>query len=259
MLNCGLTLWSSNWTKFSNYLYRLFDENYPTKISSEKSLDVVKPYISQEIKTLIRRNHRLQRLFSKNSTRYDTEYRSIKNLVISKIRKARDSYHERQLDLNSCDCKGLWRTLNNILQRNKFNQVQRKIVNDGCETADSSLIASELNEFYANVGKNLSANFNTSVCANDMLNFSGDLSPFTFCSEPVNEDVIQTVVMSLKNCSPGYDEMPTEYFYLMGNVITKIYNEGLLHGLFPKELSNAKVKSLIKSRNRKLVENYRPI
>ena len=45
----------------------------------------------------------------------------------------------------------------------------------------------------------------------------------------------------------------------MGNVITRICNGCVLHGLFPKELSISKVKYLFKYGNRKLVENYRPI
>ena len=57
--------------------------------------------------------------------------------------------------------------------------------------------------------------------------------------------------------------MPTavykEYFYLMENVITKICNGCLLHGLFPKGLSIGKVQCLFKFENRKLVDKYRPI
>ena len=72
---------------------------------------------------------------------------------------------------------GLWRTVNKIVQRNNSNQVQSKFVLDGRETTDSVLIASGLNEFFANVGKNLAANFNTSVNANYMLNYLGETSP----------------------------------------------------------------------------------
>ena len=112
------------YAKFSVDLYRLFDEDFPTKTSTTKFLDVGKPYITQEIETLIRKKHRIQRLFSKNLTRYGIQYQSIRNEVTSKIRKARDSYHKRQLDLISSDCRGLWRTVNNISQRSKSNQVQ---------------------------------------------------------------------------------------------------------------------------------------
>ena len=72
-----------------------------------------------------------------------------------------------------------------ILQLNNSNQVKSKFVIHGCETTDSNLIASGLNEFFANVGKNLAASFNTSVSANDWMNYLGKPSPITFCFEPV--------------------------------------------------------------------------
>ena len=72
-----------------------------------------------------------------------------------------------------------------------------KFVMNRCETTDSRLIISGLNEFFANVGKKSAANFNSSVNANDMLNFPDDSSPFTFCFEPANDDVKQIVVVSL--------------------------------------------------------------
>ena len=83
---------------------------------------------------------------------------------------------------------------------------------DGCLTTDSYLFDSGLNEFFTNVGKNLASNFNTAVNANDMLNCLSEPSSFNICFEPVNEDVIQTVVISLKNSSPGYKEMPTAVY-----------------------------------------------
>ena len=106
----------------------------------------------------------------------------------------------------------------------------------GCKTTNSYLILSGLDEFFANIGKNLLANFNTSVDANNLLYYLGEPSPFLFCFVPVKEDVIQTALITLKNLSPGYDEMPTavdkEYFYLMWNVKTKTCNGYLLYGCF---------------------------
>ena len=62
------------------------------------------------------------------------------------------------------------------------------------------------------IGKNLATKLSTSVKANDMLNYVGEPSPVSLCFEPVSEDVIQTVVMSLNSCSPCYDEVPTAVY-----------------------------------------------
>ena len=94
------------YAKFSVDLYRLVNENFSIKASTKKYLDVVEPYITKKIKTLIRKKHKMQILFSENPTRCGIDYLSFRNLVTSKIRKA-NSYHKRQLELNSSDCKGL--------------------------------------------------------------------------------------------------------------------------------------------------------
>ena len=69
-------------------------------------MDVVKTYLTQEIKTHKDKTQNSKTLQLK-LTRFGIEYRSVRNLVKSKICKARDSFHKRQLELNSSDCKGL--------------------------------------------------------------------------------------------------------------------------------------------------------
>ena len=73
---------------FSDVLCKLFDEDFPVKLRNEKSVDVRKPYIIRKVSTLIRKKHRLQRLFSEHPLRYGSEYRECRNLVTRNIREA---------------------------------------------------------------------------------------------------------------------------------------------------------------------------
>ena len=50
------------------------------------------------------------------------------------------------------------------------------------ETTDSNLIASGLDELFANAGKHLGAKLITSMKLNVALNYLGEPSPYTFCT-----------------------------------------------------------------------------
>ena len=49
--------------EFNDNLRLMFDESCPYKTVKIKKLDIKKPYITSEIKRLIRAKHRLQKLF----------------------------------------------------------------------------------------------------------------------------------------------------------------------------------------------------
>ena len=68
---------------------------------------------------------------------------------------------------------------------------------------------------------------------------------------------IITVIYSLKNSSPGYDEMPASI--LKQCLDTYLINLSINQGIFPDELKIAKVLPIYKSDDKHLIQNYRPI
>ena len=76
------------YNSFSNRIELLFN-NCPVTTIRIKKLDHEKPYISHDIKLLIKEKHRLQRLFVKKLITYGREYRAIRNTVNKIIRKAK--------------------------------------------------------------------------------------------------------------------------------------------------------------------------
>ena len=251
------------YNEFSNDLQLMFNESFPIKTRIKKSLDVHKPFINNEIKILIRKKHKLQRLFHKNPTKYGIEYRNVRNTVTNTIRRARDEYYKNKLHENTSNCRGMWKVVNNILNCNASNENSNNFTIDGCDTSDSSLIAAKLNEYFANIGGRLADAFDPCTSSDNYLRYLGEPSLDDFKFEPVSEDTMRSIVFSLKSSSSGYDEMPIEvykeYFHLLGPLITKICNGSLLTGKFPDKLSIAKVKCLFKAGSRKLISNYRPI
>ena len=74
---------------------------------------------------------------------------------------------------------------------------------------------------------------------------------------------IKTVIYSLKNSSPGYDEMPASILkqcidtYI--DPLTYLINLSINQGIFPSELEIAKVIPIYISDDKQLIRNYRPI
>ena len=67
----------------------------------------------------------------------------------------------------------------------------------------------------------------------------------------------------MKNSSPGYDEMPASILkqcidtYI--DPLTYLINVSINQGIFPSELKIAKVISIYKSDDKRLILNHRPI
>ena len=252
------------YTKFANDLYLMYDANFPLKTIRKKELDIHKPYITREIADMIKKKHRLQRLFHRKPIKYGDEYRRLRNMVTKRIREARINFYHNKLEDSGGDNKGVWNTLNALLNRNSYGDASTNFVIEEHETSDENLIASKMNEYFSNVGKQLASNFGDApLNSNEYLSFLGEPLPEPFIFEPVSESMVYEVLLSIKNSAHGYDKIPIqiyrEYFSFIGPVVTKICNSSILLGEFPKELQIAKVKCIFKAGDKKVIKNYRPI
>ena len=118
---------------------------------------------------------------------------------------------------------------------------------------------SGVNDFFVNVGKNLTENIKSDI---DPLKYIAN----NFCSLntiQVTEDKILSIISAMKNSAPGFDELPA---FLMKQC-SKLFIKPLCHvlslsirqGVFPIELKLAKVLPIYKSDDKRQLKNYRPI
>ena len=193
---------------------------------------------------------------------FGNEYRNIRILVTIKLRQAGDNYFKTKPQVNSSNCRGILKTVNNILNRNSFSANAIMLIIDGSDTCDSPFIASKLNEYFSNVGKTLADAFYDSDDNDISLNYLNVPPCNLFEFEPVTEEFVRDLLLSLQVFSPMYDVLNIQIyqknFPLLYPIITKLFFDILLLGKFPKELAILKVKCLHKSGSKKLIENYRP-
>ena len=77
---------------FSDKLTDLLNINCLYRKFKIKKLDVNKPYITSDIKTMIKEKHKLQKLYNRKPITYGDRYRKMRNILNSVIRKAKADY-----------------------------------------------------------------------------------------------------------------------------------------------------------------------
>ena len=77
---------------FASVLQSLYNEHCPLKTVRIKRLDAENPYISTDLKKLIKEKHKVQKLYNKFPVTYGERYRQIRNRVNSAVSRAKSAY-----------------------------------------------------------------------------------------------------------------------------------------------------------------------
>ena len=80
---------------------------------------------------------------------------------------------------------------------------------------------------------------------------------------PTTTTEVKQIIISLKNSSPGWDEIPAFLLKICSNFYVKplayLINKSIEEGIFPNELKLAWVVPIFKSGDPSSIWNYRPI
>ena len=90
---------------FSSKVKLLYDTNCPIKRVRVKKLNAEKPDITPEIKNMLKRKHKLQKLYNKKPLTFGNECRKLRNELTSRIRTAKAQYYKSQLSNDTRDAK----------------------------------------------------------------------------------------------------------------------------------------------------------
>jgi len=126
---------------------------------------------------------------------------------------------------------------------------------------DKKRIVNSFNDYYINIGPNLSKSMPESDIS--PLAYMGTRVNNTMFINPTTEIEIRKHILSLKNSSPGWDEITgkilKETHECILKPLTYVFNLSLSQGVFPSELKIAKVIPLYKGDSKFIVSNYRPV
>ena len=252
-------------TAFSSFhqsYFKLFDKHFPKKkinIKHQKH----KPWLSDGLKACIKEKNKLYYKNLKFRTAYnELKYTTYRNKLKSILIKAEKDYYSKLLDANKGNMRKTWGIIKDIINKNRNKKIQTQFkVNDELITTDKTLISEKFNDFFINVGPTLASKIPEQSVKPEYY-LSKRIENSIFLSN-VNEKEFDNILKSLKNGSPGHDEINKDILELsiphIKNLLIFLLNQSLLQGIFPEELKIANVVPLFKNDDSMKFNNYRPV
>ena len=160
--------------------------------------------------------------------------------------------------------KQTWKTLNNLLGRNKQTKLPDFFKDkDGNKITDSTHIANNFNSFFTNIGTKL---------ADKIPDPDHDYqSPLNSINQknsvflnPTHPEEIINITNKLKSSnSSGMDNISSKLLKTIiddiAPILSHIFNRSLVTGIVPTLLKIAKITPIFKSGDNQIFSNYRPI
>ena len=246
---------------FSNTINNYYNLCCPIRNKTISSKSLKKPWITKNILSNIKKRQNYHILFKQNKIS-SNEYHKFRNFVTNQIRNAKKDYFSTKFNQFKGNSKNTWKVINNILKPNRQNNKHsiKKIVMNKIEYSGDQIISDKFNEFFVNIGKNISESLPDEGNHIDYL--KGDY-PSSFYFSPVNHLDIKIIISSLKNKTFGPNTYPVKVLKSISNpispVLSHLVNTSLESGEFPNSLKTARVTPIFKSGNHNDLSNYRPI
>lgn len=231
----------------------------------KRKIDPIQPWVSQAMVRCINKKNKLYKKFLKNRTTHNRlKYCQYRNRLNTVLKESKRNYYGNKLAEHQNNSQKLWKTINEIIRRNKKlgNRLPDFFKHDNTIIQDPNKIASEFNNFFATIGENLEHQLPQS--STDPLDFLNDIDMRDQLSlEPVSCQNVLDIIQNLNNTGPGADDISGKLLKQLGpylvTEITYLMNLCLENQIFPDILKIAIVKPLFKSGSSNLFTNYRPI
>ena len=281
--NCLTTDPNIDYNRIENILVSSYEECIPlvrkkvTKYTQKES-----PWMTQGLLNSIKtRDILYKKLVRTNSvnpsyTIKQQRLRDHKILLNKLLRKTKKEYYASQFEKLSNDCKRTWQLLREITGKKAKKsdppsyfkkKIESLIGEDGTtiKITDHQTIANEFNNYFANVGPNLSAKikYNGKKTVEYYLK-SPTIKRFEF-KLTTDEEILALIKNLDSKTSSGYDNISPKLLILMAgmlhSVLRLIINKSLMTGIFPDNLKIAIVSPIYKGKESDPHEfcNYRPI
>ena len=157
--------------------------------------------------------------------------------------------------------KRTWDVIKSVISKKKRATKYSEFLVDGSLTDDLDVIANKFNEYFCNIGPNLAKKIPASSAS--FRQFLRSYHTESIFSENAEQSEIKKIVLSLKDGSPGVDEITAKALKQVVDFVlpplTHVCNLSLTQGYFPQELKLAKIIPLYKGNDPSYFNNYCPI
>ena len=259
----------------------VLDKTIPEKtVKFNKYKHNLKPWITKELRLSIKQRDKLHQKLKrcKNKIKRDTlekEYIDYRSNLHKQIKSAK-RYYERQIfEKHKNDIKLIWDNINRLIGKNvnKTSVPDKILCENGNTLSNLKDIADGFNDYYVNVGPNLSKKINSEKMEKSNMPFI--TNPKSFFLYPTHaEEVINVITLLKPKTSTGhdkispklikqlYDRKHNEPIRARGVIppLVHIINLSLSTGVIPKAMKLAKVVPIFKNKGASTdTSNYRPV
>lgn len=220
-----------------------------------------KSWITNGLVTSIQERDRMyyEMLNNPEDLELKNNYKNYRNKLNKIISKTKNEYYEKKI-LTTTDSKSIWKIvkqINNVPEKNKsINEIKTK---NGNVASNNKDIASEFNNFFADIGHKLATNIiQPNIVYNEQINQNS-----IFLTDVTQIEIRQYLNSLKNNKSPGKDQIKNETLKEIGYIITPplVYLINLIFktGKCPSHFKTATIIPVYKSGDKLEIQNYRPI
>ena len=240
------------WLLWKNLFLNTLDMHAP--ISEIRIRGNNLPYITAEMRKLIRTRDYLKKKANKTGSKYlHQTFQQIRNKVKYGIRKLRSEYYRNKIEENRGDLKATWKILKEVTNKGNKSTDINEVLFEGEKVTDVKIIPEAFNHHFASIGGK--------SC--DYLSKTGKFtSRFRF--KKIHPKSVFAILSKLKNGkASGMSMIPNKILksakHIISESLTDIFNASLEFNTFPDDLKVAGVTPIFKNGERNDLQNYRPI
>ena len=190
-------------------------------------------------------------------------FKSSRNAANIALRHSKQEYYTKKFSNNKQNPKKAWRTINDVLGRNRKHSTINEIKLPGKTVTSTDELVEVFNDYFSNIGPRLAESVPND---NDVSfrQFVAQQPNDNFSFRPVSVTSVYHLLVELSTSkATGMDNIAAKVLQMAAPVVapslTEIFNMSIDTQQFPSEWKTAKVIPLFKRGQRSLLDNYRPI
>ena len=247
--------------EFTSAILDAAHRTIPTKTVTVRQRD--KPWVTADLKRVIRKRDRLFKRAKTNQTEYDwRRWREQRNLTTTMTKQLKQQYIQTQVSTlleNKQNPHKYHQTLRDITGRGQDKTIPPLETTDGQILTDDKDKASLLNDFFAE-----QSNIHVPDSHSNQLTSQTVPFPSLNSIRVTREEVLRALNTLDPNKSTGPDELPAKILkltaILIAEPLAKLFNKSLREGIFPASWKLANIKPIFKNKGSpSAISNYRPI
>ena len=246
---------------FYNEVMRIYKSSCPIKVKTLSTKNIEKPWITEPLRNMIKRKHYVFKRYNDGAVTF-SYYNEFKKSVDKNRKNAKRDFLANKYESCNDNSKKCWSLTNKfVFEKNNVKHENFEINHDNRTITDEKHISKIFNEYFVSIGSNLAENITRNNV--DPISYLDNQSGNLFYFHPTTPYEIAKIINSFKNKATSKDNLPVfiikKVIHILSPMLSDLFNESIIHGIFPEKLKVGRVIPLHKTGPKNLIRNYRPI